>query len=138
MTTSPINNKPSFYSGLYDSGRTGVNWLRDHSKTLTASAGDVLGKVGSAVSQFFSAIAQTLGQCLKVAKDSLFSAAKQFSGLSAETKLAAGVMLVVCTVAGIALGKCCGMSEKLQVVAGAASVSVPGNASPPITGEQTV
>lgn len=107
MSTQPIQN-PGFCANLYESGRTGANWLVDNSKNLAANAGDFFTRMWSAVSEFFSNVGQTLGQWLNVAKDGLCAAKDHFVNMPANVKIVAGVTAGVATLAGFFFGRACG------------------------------
>lgn len=91
MTPTPVN--PSFCGALYATGASGVDWFAKQAKTLSASAGETLGKVWASVSAFFSSIAQTIGQWMHAAKEGLFAAKDQIVALPRETKILGAIML---------------------------------------------
>ncbi|MBX7066873.1 MAG: hypothetical protein K1X28_06560 [Parachlamydiales bacterium] len=107
MTTTPIQN-PGFCANLYESGRSGVNWLSDNSKILAANAGDFFARVWSAVSEFFSNVGQTLGQWLNTAKEGILAAKDHFVNLPSNVKIVGGVSLAVASLAGFFFGRSCG------------------------------
>ena len=100
-----INSNPGFLNTLYESGKTGVNWLSTNAQNLSASAGDTLSKVWGAVSEFFSTVAQTLGTWMNAAKDGLFAAKDQIIDLPRESKIVGAIGLAVATAAGFLIGK---------------------------------
>jgi len=94
--TSPVN--PSFCGSLYQTGASSVDWLGKQAKTLSASAGETLGRVWSSVSTFFASIAATIGQWMNTAKEGLLAAKDQIVALPRETKIVGAIGLTAVAV----------------------------------------
>ncbi len=119
---SPVTTNPTFCAALYNTSAETVAAFGKSAKNLTASAGEMLGKVWASVSTFFASVGATLGQWLNTAKEGLLAAKDQIVALPKETKVVAGIALVA--TAAISWAVCSLYNKAPAAAAPAAAVAV--------------
>lgn len=114
-----------FCTEAYKAASEAGRWVQTTSKSFAASAGDVLSRMWATVSEFFSSIAQTLGQWFNAAKEGLGAATESFRNSPTNVKVAAGVAMLASTVLGFFFARCC-------------NSATPSPASPPLAAQTPV
>ncbi len=93
MTLSPVTPNPTFCGSLYNTSAETVATFGKAAKNLTASAGEMIGRVVAAVSGFFSSASAKLAQWFNAVKEGFLAAKDQVVALPREAKVVGAITI---------------------------------------------
>lgn len=108
-TTTNIPNQtqsPGFFSQVYQTGRSGVEWLTNNAKGLGNSLWDLTARVWKATASFFSGAGCYLSNWGSKAKIALGTATQHLTSLPNETKILGAALLIGSTTVSFFAGRC--------------------------------